>query len=343
MNDKIREAFEWQIAACRALGSPLTADVLGGLCAALDHTTRTGTRILDWPGDPKTDALKLRIAGGLNALARSGKDPAFTALYAARAGDWAGELRRILVQYDDWLYPWLDNAPQTNEVGRSGILWPGMMEIARRFGPKLEILELGASAGLNLNMDRFSYDLGGVKSGDLSSAVTLSPVWQGTPPANAAVEIVARCGVDLNPLDVNNAAVAAQMMAYVWPDQAERVARTGAALNIAQAHPPRVEKGDGADWIGRKLDEPQDFGVTRVIYHSIALQYFPKTGQERVKSAIIEAGKHATQERPLAWLAMEFQSMTESPELTLHSWPGTGAREKLANCHPHGATIEWLV
>ena len=74
MNEKIREGFEWQIVACRSLGSPLTSGVLAGVLAAADETTRTGRRILDWPGDPKLDAMMLRIAGGLNALARSGQE-----------------------------------------------------------------------------------------------------------------------------------------------------------------------------------------------------------------------------------------------------------------------------
>ena len=338
---KIRQAFEWQIAACRALGSPLTADVLSALIEVLDRSTRTGARILDWPGDPKIDALKLRIAGGLNALARTGQDGELSALYAERTGDWHGVLRRVMSDWDDWLYPWLNGAPQTNEVGRSGVLWPGMMEIARRFGPKLDLLELGASAGLNLNMDRFAYDLGGVACGDAGSAVKLSPAWAGPPLHAEPVEIVARGGVDLGPLDVTDPAVADRMMAYIWPDQAERALRTGAAIAIAQAHPPLVEAGDGAAWIERKLTEPQQAGVTRVIYHSIALQYFPAEGQARVKAAIQAAGASATADRPLAWLSMEFVSMNTPPELSLRCWPGDGVRELLATCHPHGATVDW--
>jgi hypothetical protein len=171
MSEKVRAAFEKQIGYCRLTGSELTARVLEAVLANLDHNTRTGARILDWPGDPMVDALKLRIAGGLNALARSGQDAELTSLYAAREGDFQDVIGRVLTQWDDWLYPWLDNAPQTNEVARSGVLFPGMLEIARRFGPKLEILELGASGGLNLNMDRFCYDLGSVAAGDPQSPV----------------------------------------------------------------------------------------------------------------------------------------------------------------------------
>ncbi len=333
--------FHQQAAFCRQTGSALTARVLDTLVAVMDRSTRTGARILDWPGDPMVDALKLRIAGGLNALARSGQEPEMTALYASGEGDWEGVIARVLRDRDDWLFPWLDSAPQTNEVARSGILWPGMMEIARRFGPQLEILELGASGGLNLNMDRFGYDLGGVAAGDASSAVQLAPRWEGTPPSFSAVEIVARRGVDLNPLDMTDPAVATRMLAYIWPDQTERVARAEAAIGIARACPPPLDRGDGVAWLAAQLARPQKSGVTRVIYHSVALQYFPVEGRRAVRAMIEAAGADASSTLPLAWLSMEFPTKVTEAHLTLRSWPGDGAEELLALAHPHGAWIKW--
>ena len=342
MTDAVLEAFKLQATYCRMTGSALTAEVLTALIEVMDRSTRTGTRILDWTGDPMVDALKLRIAGGLNALARSGEDAELFLLYEGRGGDFAGVIGRTLREYDDWLYPWLDSAPQTNEVARSGVLWPGMMEIARRFGPKLELLELGASGGLNLNMDRFSYDLGGSKSGNPDSAVKLVPEWQGPAPVTAPVEIVGRRGVDLNPLNIADDAVAERMLAYIWPDQEERVARAEAAIALARQFPPEIEKADGADWIEARLRTPQPSGVTRVIYHSIALQYFPPEGRARVRSAIEAAGLRATEDRPLAWLSMEFTGKVIAANLQLRCWPGAGATELLANTHPHGASINWV-
>jgi hypothetical protein len=341
MTHAILDTFRTQAAFCRQTGSELTARVLEALVVVMDHSTRTGARILDWPGDPIVDALKLRIAGGLNALARSGMEPGLTALYASGQGDWEGVIGRVLRERDDWLFPWLDSAPQTNEVARSGILWPGMMEIARRFGPQLEVLELGASGGLNLNMDRFAYDLGGVRAGDTASPVQLAPRWEGPPPAFAAVQIVARRGVDLNPLDMTDPEVAARMLAYIWPDQKERVARAEAAMEIACRFPPPMEKGDGVAWLEAQLTRPQQAGVTRVIYHSVALQYFPAEGRRAVRALIEAAGAQATPERPLAWLSMEFPAKVTEAHLTLRCWPEEGAEALLALAHPHGAWIKW--
>lgn len=315
--------------------------MLRTLSDTLNDATRTGARILGWPGDPMADALKLRIAGGLNALARSRRDVELTQLYNDNAGHFPTVLKRILIEWDDWLFPWLDSPPQTNEVARSGALWPGLMEIARRFGPEIELLELGSSAGLNLNLDHFGYDLDGVKSGDPACPLQLRPDWHGPPPPSAQVNVVARAGVDQNPLDVLSPEIAERLLAYVWPDQLERLARAEAAIAIARQFPPAVERGDAADWIETRLSWPQAEGVTRVIFHSIVLQYLPREDRERVRTAIAAAGRQATTNRPLAWLYMEFRSkVSTSPELCLQCWPG-GEMETLADVHPHGATIHW--
>ncbi|MEY5043781.1 MAG: hypothetical protein RJA19_1008, partial [Bacteroidota bacterium] len=97
------------------------------LAEVIDPSTRTGARILGWSGDPIIDALPLRIAGGLHALARTGEDSGLSLFYTRQKGDVPRLLARVLQDWDNWLFPWLDSPPQTNEVGRSAALWPGMM------------------------------------------------------------------------------------------------------------------------------------------------------------------------------------------------------------------------
>jgi hypothetical protein len=342
MSDKIRDAFRQQAAFCRKSGSALTGQVLETLAVILNSETRTGARILNWPGDPMEDALKLRIAGGLNALARSGKDTQISQIYRDGDGDWEAIIGRVLREWDDWLYPWLDGPPQTNEVGRSGILYPGLMEIARRYGPTVELLELGASGGLNLNMDRFSYNLGGLTAGDPASEVRLAPEWKGLPPRRATVEIVARCGVDLQPLDLTHDSEANRMLAYVWPDQTERLVRAEAAISVLRQYPPLVDTGDAVEWIQAMLQRPQNMGVTRVVYHSSFLPYVSAESQTELKMVIEAAAANATTERPLAWMMKEPTEQIWEDKLMLRSWPGQGHLEILAEVHPHGAWINWL-
>lgn len=338
--EAIRDAFRMQAAFCRSAGSPLTGDICAVLAERLDRKTRTGTAILDWPGNPMGDALMMRITGGLNALARSGNDKKLSALYAARSGDFAGEIPRALTEWDDWLLPWLDGPPQTNEVARAGALWPGIMAVAARFGPDVELLELGASAGLNLNLDRFGYVLGGVAAGDPGSGVQLKPQWQGKAPVSAPVNVVARAGVDQNPLDVSKPEVVEQLMAYVWPDQDERVARIGAAITLARANPPPISKADAADWLEDRLAQPQPEGVARIVYHSIVLQYVAPEGRARIGAAMQRAGAMASAQRPLAWLSYEFPAVAPAAEIRLTLWPG-GESRLLGLAHPHGVVIDW--
>ena len=74
MTEAIRDAFRKQATLCAAVGSPLMGSILNALADTLDHQTRTGARVLDWPTDPMIDALPIRLCGGLNAIVRAGED-----------------------------------------------------------------------------------------------------------------------------------------------------------------------------------------------------------------------------------------------------------------------------
>lgn len=340
MTDAIRAAFAVQAGFCRETGSAFTAALLEVLSGTLDRDTQTGRAILDWPGDCLADALSLRLTGGLHALARSGAFSPLSELYRSGEGDIAAVLGETLVRFDDRLTPWLDSPPQTNEVGRSGALMAGLMVAAARLAMPVELLELGSSAGLNLNLDRFHYRLGGVEAGPGGSGVRIAPEWRGPPPPEVWPEIVARAGVDRNPLDVSDRAVAERLIAYVWPDQAERLARIEAAIALAQRHRPPVEQSDAAEWIEGRLAEPQPPGRARIVAHSVFWQYPPPETRAAIKAAIEAAGAEATTETPLAWLTFEPKATVAIMHLDLRLWPGDETLH-LGTCHPHGTWINW--
>jgi hypothetical protein len=202
----------------------------------------------------------------------------------------------------------------------------------------MRLYELGASAGLNLLLDRFGYDLGGLCCGDLDSGLQLEPRWKGEPPPSADVRIIGRAGVDRDPLDAIRDGDT--LLAYVWPDQPERLARLEAALAIARSAPPSVEKADAADWLERKLAIDPETGVTHVVLHSIAFQYFPPETQARIEAHMEEAGAAARHDAPLAWLRFEMLPEDGKPSLRLRTWPGE--ERLLAWAHPHGSSVEWL-
>jgi hypothetical protein len=81
--------------------------------------------------------------------------------------------------------------------------------------------------------------------------------------------------------------------------------------------------------------------VTRVLMHSVVWQYIAPAGQRRIEAAMAAAGKRATAERPLGWVAYEADRVLKTHRLTIRSWPGGGETEQLASAHPHATWIEW--
>lgn len=325
------------------LDSPFMTRLCALLGERLDRSTEVGRRVLDWPGkaDVFSDALPLRLTGGLHALVRRGGAPGLAACYPPHPlpdeEDFWTALRPILADPD--LPHWLDGAPQTNEVGRSAVLMSGLLVVADLFPQPVELLELGSSAGLNLVLDRYGYDLGGVRAGDPESALQLRPEWKGNPPPAARVAVARRRGVDLHPLDPGSDGD--RLLAYVWPDQARRLAQLETALQLAAADPPEVEPGDAADWLEARLAEPPEAGVTRAVLHSVAFQYFPEETKVRIAAAMAVAGSAATLAAPLAWLRYEYDSEDDRITLRLRVWP-SGEDWLLAYCHPHGSSVRWL-
>jgi hypothetical protein len=339
-----RAHAHWQAHWCTALGSPFTALLCTLVADRLDPATPFGRRLDGWPGSPQDDALMLRITGGLHAMVRAGKAPALMALYPPAPMPkpdalWAA-LAPILA--GKALLPWLDSAPQTNEVARSGVLVPGFLTIAAETGLPLALLELGCSAGLNLVPDRYACRLGTVEAGNPESCLRLEPVWEGADPPAAPLQIESRAGVDLNPLDLHSPDARNRLLAYVWPDQPQRLERMARAIAITAEDMPEIVKGDAADFVEARVHPRK--GVTTTVFHSIAFQYFPQSTQARIEAQMEMAGARATAAAPLAWLRFELEPGADSgvpPSLRLKLWPG-GEDRLLARAHPHGKLVHWL-
>ncbi len=339
---EIRASFAEQAGYCTQLGAPFTALLCETLGRQLDRRTETGRRVLDWRGDPGpfADALALRLCGGLHFRAMSDRTSDLARLYPPAPLPEAGTLWEALapILAGGRLLPWLEFAPQTNEVGRSAVLMSGLLAIAARFPLSMRLYELGASAGLNLILDRYRYNLGGRILGKMLPAPLLKPDWTGPPPPKARVRIVGRTGVDLNPARLPDDYL--RLLAYVWPDQPERFARLTSALASAAEDPPRIDRGDAADWIEANLALEAAPRITRVVMHSVAFQYFDADSQQRVTTRIGAAAAGASAQAPLAWLRYELDPEAGRPSLRLRTWPGE--EELLAWAHPHGRSVHWL-
>ncbi|MBO9624099.1 MAG: DUF2332 domain-containing protein [Sphingomonas sp.] len=339
-----REGFRIQAGYCTAMAAPITARISTVLADALTRDSETGRRVLDWPGEPVADALVLRLIGGLHALHRRGVPelaPVFTGAETdpAKVG---AILQHVLAAHDTELLPWLDGPPQTNEAGRSAGLMTGILHLAERYGPRFELLEIGSSAGLNLLIGRYRFDLGGVRTGPADSPVTISPEWRGPPPPDAPVKIVSTRGVDIQPLDLSGPRDAERLQAYCWVENVERQARLEQTIAMVRAHGVDLVQGDAADWVEARLAEPQQEGVTRVLMHSVVWQYLPRATQQRITDAMRAAGARAAPERPLGWVMMEPNRDLHRHEVPVQGWPGDTPMELFALTHAHGAWVESL-
>lgn len=339
-----RKSFAVQAEYCTAMEAPITARICTALGQGTTRASETGRRVLDWPGEPVADALVLRLVGGLHALHRRGV-PELRRIFLGEETDlgrMGAALDAVLCAYDLPLMPWLYGPPQTNEAARSNGLMTGLLHLAERHGPRFELLEIGSSAGLNLMIGRYRFDLGGVAVGPAESPLRLHPAWRGSPPPAAAVEIVAARGVDIAPLDLADDRDADRLRAYVWVDAAARRARLETAIAMLRAAPVRLERGDAGEWLEARLAEPQPAGVTRVLLHSVVWQYLGSASQARITAMMAAAGAAATAERPLGWVMMEPNRDLAAQEVRVRSWPGGSSMALVARTHAHGAWVEGL-
>ncbi len=354
------EALELQRMACGYLGSAVYDELLaatvaevaaGGVCAA----------ILDaQPGDPLATALPLRFLGAVHRLVLEGRAPALAAHYPSAGGTpgpgLAADFLATVAEHRPAVDELVGLGVQTNEVGRSAALVGGFAIVARRGGRPLRLLEVGASAGLNLRWDRYWFDTGRSQLGDRASAVRFEGVWQGDgvaagelagvdagaavlPDLGGVVEVAERVGCDRQPLDPTTDDCRLTLRSYLWPDQTERRARLDAALAIAARVPAPVQPSDLGDWLEDRLaDRPP--GVATVVYHSSVWQYVGEGSRSRMRAALARAGAAATAASPLAWLRLEPAGPVS--DIRLRWWPG-GDDETLGVASYHGLPVYWGV
>lgn len=343
--DAVARAFENQVAYCRDNGAPVTALVCDALRQLLD-TERGGAvmrRVRRWAGPALADALPLRVAGGLHALHLAGEEPALAPIYEGLGPTHGAELIADAIErHEPYLMPWLDGPPQTNEAGRSANFAAAFLWLVDQGLPAdFELMEIGSSAGINLMMRRYRYELGSVSAGPATSRMKLVPEWRGDPPPARTFDIVDAQGCDVAPVDLTDPAQALRLKAYIWPEFTERFARMDAAIDAANSFPPEIARMRAVDFLQRQLGKRRKEGATRVLMHSVVWQYLPAEERERITALMEDAGARATADAPLAWVSLEANRDTHRHELSVRYWPGGEEWRQLATAHPHGAWIEW--
>ncbi len=347
----VLEEFQLQSRFCGEFGSRFTAELLFRCAADIETGGIVAKLTAGWPGHPRTDAVSLRVAGALHAAALTGRDPALAGEYPEQRQAWSMDrvwplARAFLEREEAFVRDFMQSPPQTNETARAMGLASGFLWLAERSPTPFHMLELGASAGLNLNWDRFAYAYPGWGRAGVAGPA-IPTVVEGAPPKWRDISIASRAGCDQNPLDAADAADRLRLRSYIWADQTARMERLNAALDLARETGLKPEKADAAEWVRRKLAGELPLG-TSVVYHSVFYQYPPQAVREAIRDGIEEAGGRTTRDRRLAWVRFEPESIIGGERGTLRYvlnvvWWDAGRRAEatLAEVDPHGRSMAW--
>ncbi len=328
------------------LGSSMYEQLLERIASDVEAEGVFAAILAGHHADPARLAVPLRLLGGLHRLVLDGRAPRLRRWYPSTGGSWDAdaawaEIARTAADHLDTLRAALDQAPQTNEVGRSAALIGGLLKLAHRLRMPVRLFEIGCSAGLNLRADNYHYRYRGGHWGPVQCPVTIDDAWRGQLPPAADLRIIERKGYDLAPVDATVPEGTLTLLSYVWPDMTERLDRLRGAIEIARQVPAQVERRTAADAIaGLKLAG----GAVTVLWHSITWQYLSAGEQAAARAGIDALGATAGTRSPFAHLALEPQRRRpEAPIaflLRLRTWPD-GADQTLAECSPHGPPVAW--
>lgn len=287
-----------------------------------------------------------QIATLLSAIAATHRQPplvfAVTRMLGAAEGaygEWAQWLR---MHADEVVAECSRRSLQTNEPLRCAALLPALSAIP---GP-IALLEVGASAGLCLYPDRYSYRyLGG---GDLDPADGVSSVVLTSTlvvqddaelPDLRLPDVVWRAGIDLEPLDAAHPDDRRFLTSLVWPGEDGRVERIEAALDIVADDPPLLVRGDATvPGVLEALAAQAPAGATLVVTTPGVLPHIPRAGRDRLLDAVIALGAE--------WITIDPPGLHEkwNPPLHRQQWWGFVLGRggvALADVDPLGAFVEW--
>lgn len=288
------------------------------------------------PAEPTWDAPH-RLLAGARWLVLSGDAEDFE-----EAGDPWSAFQAVLAVHGEWLTSFVRERPvQHNEVQRCWVLLPIFLTVAREVGRPLDLLELGASAGLNLQWDRYGYRYRGGTWGDPTSPLQLAGEERTAVPdvlLGARVDVRRRRGIDLDPVDATSDEGLRLLRSYSRHE--DYWARLDRAAEVLRESPPELVRGDYLELLPGLLAERDDDALL-VVFQTLSTVYLTDDDRARLRELVDAAGE----EGPLAWIS------TPTPEehgqrrgdypLELAIWP-PGERRIVARMNVRGEWLEWV-
>jgi hypothetical protein len=335
-----------QALACEALGSPLYAGLLNHAAEDLLAGGPTAAVLGEHVDDPGRTALALRMLGGVHALVLEGRAGELARFYPSAGGRVAAgsgsdhawpAMRAVLQEQADYVRSWLGHPPQTNEVGRGAALAGALCRLAAEADRPIRLVEIGASAGLNLRADYFRITGAGVSFGPEDSPVQMPGAWLGTMPPPGKPDIIERTGGDLAPVDPVSEAGRLRLSAFVWADQLARFQRLRGACDLAAKIPAVMRAEPASETLAGITLQP---GTWTVLWHSIMRQYLDREQNAALDAGVVTLGQRATSEARFAHVSLELVKGTQEAPVELVTWPG-GKRRRLGTASPHGIPVQW--
>jgi hypothetical protein len=236
---------------------------------------------------------------------------------------------------------------QTNEPGRSAVLYGVLLWVWKRYGLPVRLFEIGASAGLNLLAPDYAYRIGDVLLGDKRSPLVFDDPWLGAPVADAVAAsdnlvLANRRGCDVAPIDATSANGRLTLLSYIWPDEIDRITRMRAALVVAEQQPPIVDKDEADAWLARVVGTRREREVNTV-WQSVFAQYLAPAARSHLVSQMEVMGSELGEDSPLVWARMEPENdPTLGFAVSVRCWPD-GDEMTLARAGDHGPPVRWII
>ena len=298
------------------------------------------------PGQPHANL----ILGAVHFLLLRGAEHRLKRFYATLGGGVSAQAEDPFPDFRDFVHAHraaiqrlIENrVTNTNEIGRSALLHLGFRVIAKEVDGPLGLVEIGPSAGLNMNWD--SYGVRYSKNGAVAAAINESAALviecelrgEKVPFADPTPKIGARLGLELNPVDLTNADDRDWLRALVWPDQEARLKRLDSAVVMLKRNMPDIRVGDALALLPDALaDVPGD--QVPCVYHTIAVYQFSREMRAALEDILTVTGLR----RPVWRLSFEYDGELYLLTAIRYS-DGVRQQRRLASCHPHGTWLEWL-
>jgi hypothetical protein len=305
---RLTARFRRQVESAVQRSSPLYETLLRRCVEDLEQRGPTWDLLQAHAREPAGSAVALRLLAAVHRLVLDGTAPGLAAAYPSTGGDgdparaWEA-FRAVLVDHRAEVAAGLRRPLQTNEVGRCAAVVLGLARVAELTGTAPCTLEIGASAGLNLNWHRYRYTAGDATWGPESSPVRLGLPAAAAPALAALRPPVEVLGCDRAPLDATSAEDRLWLRACVWADQVDRLAALDAAFAVAAEHPPAVERAPAAAWLEVRLAQRRQ--EPTVVVQTVVDQYLDDDEREALTDVLDEAGRLAAADAPVAWVRME--------------------------------------